>query len=132
MRKVLLGLIAALSVMCAGCRSVRYVPVETVRHDSVVVRKHVRDSVYLRDSVFVERKGDTVYLRSVKYEYRYRYLRDTAYVSRRDSVQVPYPVEKPLTQWQQAKMHVGGVALCIVVIALVALIVWIAVRFRRK
>ena len=120
------------ALLAVSCKSVKYVPVETVKHDSVLVQKHVRDSILLRDSVIVERKGDTVYLRSVKYEYRYRYLHDTAYVSRTDSVQVPYPVEKPLTRWQQTKMDIGGIALAGLGIALVALIIWIAVRFRRK
>lgn len=132
MRFIILWILSVYCLVLCGCRSVKYVPVETVKHDSVLVQKHVRDSILLRDSVIVERKGDTVYLRSVKYEYRYRYLRDTAYVSRTDSVQVPYPVEKPLTRWQQTKMDIGGIGLLIAAVALLALIVWIAVRFRRK
>jgi hypothetical protein len=39
------------------------------------------------------------------------------YRARTDSVPVPYPVEvvkevaKPLTWWQQARMHVGGIVI---------------------
>ena len=33
-------------LMLAGCRTVRYVPVETVRTDSVYVDRFTRDSVY--------------------------------------------------------------------------------------
>ena len=53
-------LIAVLAVMCLGCKSVQYVPVETVRTDTCYVNKIRTDSVYVRDSVVVERGGDTI------------------------------------------------------------------------
>ena len=93
----------------AGCRSVRYVPVEAVRTDSVHVDRWQRDSVYLKDSVYVNRwtYGDTVFVDkvSVKYLYRDRLRTDTVAVVRRDSVQIPLPVEKPLGWWEQARLN---------------------------
>ena len=69
------GLLACLliSLLC-GCKTVRYVPVETVRTDSVYVDRFARDSVYLRDSVWVNRYvlGDTVYVDKVSVRYAYR------------------------------------------------------------
>ena len=92
----------------AGCRSVRYVPVEVVRTDSVHVDRWQRDSVYLKDSVYVNRwaVGDTVFVDkvSVKYLYRDRWRTDTVAVVRRDSVQIPLPVQKPLGWWEQARL----------------------------
>ena len=62
LKGLFLVLLACL-VLC-GCKTVRYVPVETVRTDSVYVDRWQRDSVYVRDSVWVNRwtAGDTVYI----------------------------------------------------------------------
>lgn len=46
-----------------------------------------------------------------------------------DSIRVPYPVEKKLTKWQQAKIDLGGWMVCIIIASVVALCFWI---FRRK
>lgn len=46
------------------------------------------------------------------------------YISKADSIQVPYPVEKELTRWQQFRMDFGGWAMCIVVISILILIVY--------
>ena len=48
-----------------------------------------------------------------------------------DSIPVPYPVEKKLTQWQQAKMDFGGFALGGVAVALCIAVVWLIRKFRR-
>lgn len=113
-----------------GCRSVKYVPVETVRTDSVYVDRLTRDSVYLRDSVWVNRyvDGDTVYVDkvSMKYRYRDRWRHDTVAVVRRDSVRVPVPVERDLTRWQQARLKMFWPLAAVVVVLMVA--VWWLIR----
>lgn len=125
---ILLMIVAALS----SCRSVRYVPVESVRRDSIYRTLVQRDSIYLRDSVFVREKGDTVY------QYRYRYIfkdkvrHDTVYVAQIDSIRVPYPVEKELTRWQRIKQEIGGIAIGGLVGIVIGLIAWMVVRLRRK
>ena len=56
------GLSAMLwSILLSSCGNIRYVPVETVRTDSVYNTVYRRDSIYMRDSVYVLDKGDTVY-----------------------------------------------------------------------
>lgn len=54
--------------LLAGCKSVKYIPVETVRTDSMYVDHYLRDSIYQRDSVFINRwtAGDTVYQGAVE------------------------------------------------------------------
>ena len=127
-----LGLLVCL--LLAGCRTVRYVPVETVRTDSVYVDRFTRDSVYLRDSVFVNRwmQGDTVFVDkvSVKYLYRDRWRHDTVAVVRRDSVQIPLPVERELGWWQQTRLKLFWPLVAVVVVLAVA--VWWMVRMARK
>ena len=130
-----LGLLACLLVtLLFGCKSVKYVPVESVMTDSVYVDRFTRDSVYLRDSVWVNRwvVGDTVFVDkvSVKYLYRDRWRRDTVAVVMRDSVQIPLPVEKPLGWWQQARLKLFWPLVAVVVVLAVA--VWWMVRMARK
>lgn len=133
-RGLLWGLPACLLItLLAGCKTVRYVPVETVRTDSVYLDRYLRDSVFVHDSVYVNRwmRGDTVYVDkvSVKYLYRDRLLHDTVAVTRRDSVRVPVPVEKPLGRWQQARLGLFW-PLAAAVVVLVAAVWWL-VRRRR-
>lgn len=76
-----------------GCKSVKHVPVETVKTEKEYVDRWNRDSVYIRDSVFVLVKGDTVFKDRYRIVYKDRYSRDTAYISKVDTIQVAYPVE---------------------------------------
>ena len=98
-------------LMIVSCRSVKYVPVETVKTDSVYVNKVQRDSIRLQDSIFVFVKGDTVRIEKYKYLYRDRVVVDTVRLVERDSVQVPVPVEKELSRWQRWKLDLGGFAM---------------------
>jgi hypothetical protein len=104
----------------AGCKSVQYVPVETVRTDSIYVDRYQRDSIYQRDSVFVNRwtAGDTIYQDKVvwKYVYRDKVKYDTVAILRSDTINVPYPVECKLSKWEQLKLNVGGWAISIIII----------------
>lgn len=125
--------IAALaSAFLASCRSVRYVPVETVRTDTVYMNRVERDSVVRYDSVYVREKGDTVWLEKYKYVYRDKWRTDTLYMSRTDTVSVPYPVERQLTRWQQIKQEAGGVAIGGFLLATAVIIAYIVFRSRRK
>lgn len=103
-----------------GCKSVKFVPVETVKTDSFYIDRFQRDSIYQRDSVFVNRwtAGDTVYQDKVvwKYVYRDKVKYDTVAILRSDTVRVPYPVERRLTTWEQVRLNVGGWAIGAVII----------------
>ena len=108
-----------------GCKTVRYVPMETVKTDTIWQKQVVMDSVRVHDSVYVKEwmKGDTVYVdRAVWHTAIQERLRtDTVYKSRVDSVAVPYPVEKQLTKWQRIRMDFGGWAMGLLVLSLVVM-----------
>lgn len=112
-----------LFVICS-CRTVKYIPVETIKVDTTYINKLQRDSIYLLDSVYIKEKEDTVLIEKYKYLYRDNLVRDTLYMAKTDSIQVPYSVEKELTRWQQFRMDFGGWAMCIVVISILILIVY--------
>lgn len=137
----LLGIITALLLcwLLTGCTTTEYVPVTETRTEH---HWHT-DSVRQRDSTHTER--ETV-IRELDSAAMARYgiqmesnqrawlvlqremenrLRELEHMSAnkdtvRDSIPVPYPVEKqvaaPLTWWQQARMHVGGIVIFLLII----------------
>lgn len=101
-----------------SCRT-QYVPVETVKVEYRTRDSIRQDSIYLRDSVYMTVKGDTVYLYKYKYLYKYRYIDRTDTLMTTDSIQVPYPVEKQLTGWQQLKLDYGGAAMLVIIVIVI-------------
>ena len=121
----------AVIVLClVGCKT-QYVPVETVRVDSVRVVEVLRDSVFVKDSVFVREKADTVYVTRWRTEYRETLKIDTLQVLRVDSINTVVEVEKKLTKIQQLKMDVGAGVLYAVPI-LIAVGLYILYRKLKK
>ena len=104
-----------------SCRNIKYVPVETVKTE-YKTRDSIRfDSIYEHDSIFLFVKGDTVYNEKYRYKYRYLTINKTDTVMLTDSVQIPYPVEKQLTRWQQMKIELGGWAVGVIIILSIVL-----------
>lgn len=119
--------ISILSFMLGGwfssCRT-QYIPIESVRTE-YRVRDSVRhDSIYQHDSVYLTVKGDTVYQYKYKYLYKYQYVNKTDTLIKTDSIQVPYPVEKQLSKWQQFKQDLGGTAMLIIIVIVFILLGW--------
>ena len=133
MKKILyfIATILLTSAICS-CRSVRYVPVETVRSDTLYVNRLHRDSVFVKDSVFVREKGDTVEVVRTLFVDRWRDRTDTIRAVSTDTIRVPYPVEKELTRWEKAKLDIGGIAIGTAIAAVLAIVVWLVIRFRKK
>ena len=110
-----LVLLAACAIMMTGCKSVEYVPVIEHRTDTVYQSKVVHDSIYQHDSTYIKEKGDSVYIERWHTKYVLKEKTDTLYESRVDSIPVPYEVvkevevEKSLSWWQSARMHIGGI-----------------------
>ena len=105
-RIILLGLVVLLLCSCGAAR----VQTQTIYvRDTNYISKVQVDSVYKRDSVFVKEKGDTIYKYVERYRDRYKFLRDTIYRYKVDSVYVDkervVKVEKQLTAWQRFKMR---------------------------
>lgn len=103
-----------LLLVLTGCRTIEYYPMETVHIDTVYVNKQLIDSVMVRDSIHIYQKGDTVTEFRLKYIYKYKDRTDTLYMSKTDTISIPYPVEKELTKWQHTKVNYGGWAMGIV------------------
>lgn len=123
--------LVAFFLMVCGCRT-EYIPVESLRYDSLVVAKLVHDSVYVRDSVFVRERGDTVYKYKDKYVYVYKTKIDTFFAERVRDVEIPVPVERELSWWERMKMDFGGWLLVAVALYVVYRTVrWWVMRTRK-
>lgn len=132
MKRLILIFLLAVTMSLLSCRSVKYVPVETVKTE-YKTRDSIRyDSIYQRDSVFLYQKGDTVYQYKYLYKYRYLTLRQTDTVAITDSVRVPYPVEKALTGWQAVKMKTGGLAVGLAAVLVLVVVGRLLYKFRLK
>nr|DAH39131.1 MAG TPA: Prokaryotic membrane lipoprotein lipid attachment site [Caudoviricetes sp.] len=105
-RIILLGIVVLLLCSCGAAR----VQTQTIYvRDTTYISKVQVDSVYKRDSVFVKEKGDTIYRYVERYRDRYKFLRDTIYRYKVDSVYVDkervVKVEKELTAWQRFRLR---------------------------
>ena len=101
-----------------GCTRTVYVPVTNTVTNTEYKDRLKRDSIYLKDSIHIMQRGDTVFLSKIKYYYTNVLIRDT--VSRLDSVYVekPIPVETTkeiykLTKWQTWRLKVLNILIAI-------------------
>ena len=114
-----------------SCRGVQYVPVESVRKETQYIDRLQRDSIFVKDSVFIKEKNDTIYLTKWRVEYREALRIDTFNTVRVDSINTVVEVEKKLTKWQKAKMNIGTSVLYAVPI-LIAVGLYILYRKLKK
>ena len=111
--------IMALAWLTLGSCKTKYVSVPEI-HTEYITRVDttvIMDSVYQRDSVYVERKGDTLYVNKTLYRDRYHNIykvkKDT--VVKRDSVNVAYPVEKEISRSERLFVAMGKFSSALVI-----------------
>lgn len=139
-----LSLMLLLALM-ASCTSVKYVPVESTRVDSIYYTDTIitEKLVPYRDSVIVEVQGDSassylfnpyagswaVYNRGKLFHSLWIFdkplqidfkLPHNIKVYTRD---VPIEVEKPLTRWEKMKLELGGIAFGVIGVVLIFIII---------
>ena len=120
-------------LLLCGCRT-EFVPVESVRYDSVMIEKMMRDSVFVRDSVYLKEKGDTVFKYKDRFVYVYKNRVDTFFAEKLREIEVPVPVERKLTWWERVKLNYAEWVIAgLVAIALVyAIRQWLARKIRKE
>lgn len=121
-------------ILFTGCRSrIQYVPIESnietrdsvITHDSIIIKEKIvtRDSTVIKDStvIVLDDKGNVIRTELYRESERYRELNsdyillqakyDSLLNAKQKEIQVPYPVERQLTKWEEVKMNVGGWAI---------------------
>lgn len=150
---LLWGIVACIIIsMFVGCKSVKYIPVETVRtntqyktntvHDTIIDSVFMHNDVYKHDSVITYLRGDTIFVDrwhtiiqttlDKGRKLHSNVVHDTIYINKADSVRVPVPVERQLTKWEKANntvkdiFSIVGMIVTLIVIAFVVL--WLIKR----
>ena len=127
---IIIGCIVAFIISCLMSSCTTKVVTVPEYHTEYVTRVDTfvqRDSIHTKDSILIQQKGDTVFIDRWHTLYKDRW-RDRVRVDsfiRTDSVRVPYPVERKLSKWQQAKIDMGGWMVGIIIAGVVALCVWL-------
>lgn len=149
----LLGIVilTILSLLLSSCKSVQYVPVES---HSVEHHYH-NDTIKEKDSVITEKttvikEADSALVASLGLKLKsneraililqneIQKLISEKQTSKSDttikidSIQVPYPVERKLTKWEEAKMEAGGIAIVACTVAIFIFIIYWIIKLRRR
>ena len=90
---IIIHIIALMGMM--SCSTHRHaVTVEREMHtDTVYITSQQYDSIYIYNDKTLDRTKDTVYLRELSTEYRYKLLRDTLRIIESDTIYIPYGVK---------------------------------------
>lgn len=118
------------AIWLCSCRT-KYVPVESVRTEIEYQNRWQRDSIHVHDSIVIQSKGDTVFHDRWHTLYKDRFVHDTTYIYKTDSIQVPYLVERNLTWWQKVKQETGGIAIGVIIV-LCFIIIYLIWKNRKK
>lgn len=116
---IMVGL--ALCALFGSCTTTKYVPVIEYHTDTVRISHNTRDSIYVHDSTYIKEKGDTVLIERWHTLYKEKNTTDTTYISRTDSVPVPYPVIKEVEKQLSRRDHM---IMCIGVFAIIGALCW--------
>lgn len=136
MKRLLIILLALLSALVlTGCATRRQLQVvDRITHDTLYQSNMHYDSIYIFQDRQLDRSRDTVYLRDVSVEYRYRHLRDTIYKVQHDSI--PYQVTvtevKEITRPLSLFDHLTHFTFWLVVGALLLLIIRVIIRLKKS
>ena len=128
MKKTLI--FCAIALFCCACGTTQYIPIETTH--TQYRDNYLRDSIYFRDSIFIQAKSDTLIMEKYSYLYRDKIIRDSIFTT--DTIRVPYPVEvvkevkAPLSGWQNFQVWCGRIALTLALLA----IIYFAWKLKKK
>lgn len=132
-----------------SCRSTQNVPVETIKTEI----KEVHDTIKIQDTIKSEkqiiiREADTSEIERINAEYGFKLdkaqktililnkeLQQQSHkekdvkekiVYKTKEVQVPYPVEKKLSKWEQLKIDLGGWIVGFIILSIIVFCVYLA------
>lgn len=113
MRKILFLLFMTLLLgSCKVKEKIVEVPIPQIKTEIKYIDKVKYDSIYLKDSVYIVQKGDTIYNTKVAYRYKYKYLKDTVTVNKIDTITklqkvTEIKVQNQLNVVQKVLMYIG-------------------------
>ena len=125
-------IVIVIVIVLQGCSTPRMATqlVHDIQRDTVYLNQIQYDSIYIYKDKLTDRSTDTVYVKDVSVEYRYKLLRDTVRIIQRDSI--PYEVTivqtkeiaRPLTWYD----HLTRLTFWLLIGALVT---WLVLKIKR-
>lgn len=126
---VIMTICISFIMCCSSCSTPKPVVLERTLHDTVHVYNLRLDSIFQHDSIYFESitKGDTVYLTKKVTHWRnlISIKRDTAYVAREKTVDIPIPQEKTVPLWLRILKHVSFSQFFFPLVLFVAVMIWL-------
>ena len=122
MRKILFLLFITLLLgSCKVKEKIVEVPIPQIKTEIKYIDKVKYDSIYLKDSVYIVQKGDTIYNNKVAYRYKYKYLKDTITINKTDTITrlqkvAEIKVKNQLNAVQKILMYIGLFSLLMFII----------------
>lgn len=122
MRKILFLLFMTLLLSsCKVKEKIVEVPIPQIKTEIKYIDKVKYDSIYLKDSVYIIQKGDTIYNTKVAYRYKYKYLKDTITINKTDTITrlqkiAEIKVKNQLNVVQKVLMYIGLFSLLMFII----------------
>ena len=97
--------------------------------DTVYITSQQYDSIYIYNDKTLDRTKDTVYLRELSTEYRYKLLRDTLRIIETDTIYIPYGVKVADNGKDKSFLpRFGELAKAAFLVVTAALALWVALR----
>ena len=122
MKKILFLLFMTLLLgSCKVKEKIVEVHIPQIKTEIKYIDKVKYDSIYLKDSVYIIQKGDTIYNTKVAYRYKYKYLKDTVAVNKIDTITrlqkvTEIKVKNQLNIVQKILMYIGLFSLLMFII----------------
>lgn len=123
MKRIILFLIPILLCSCSTTRHIQMQVAEHIQKDTVYLCNIQYDSIYVLQDKYTDRSRDTLHIKETNIEYRYKLLRDTIRIVKRDSI--PYEVRitevkkvRYIPLWCKWPSMTGAIALLLLVIKL--------------
>ena len=126
---IIIHIIALMGMM--SCSTHRHASaVEQGTHtDTVYIATQQYDSIYIYNDKTLDRTKDTVYLRELSTEYRYKLLRDTLRIIESDTIYIPYGVKVADNGKDKSFLpRFSELAKVAFLVATAALALWVALR----
>lgn len=89
---IFLAILVTSTLVCCSCGSTKVTTqqIRAIRVDTVYLSNTQYDSIYIIKDKLTDRSKDSIFIKDVSIEYRYKLLHDTVKVVQRDSI--PYQV----------------------------------------
>jgi len=112
-------------ILLGGCKSVKYIPVETVTHDTIKQISIDTIQHYERDSVIIETKGDTVFKTAwrTRIDNSISIKHDTVRQLKKVEIPVPIPVEEKYPLKSKLTLFMSGMLLGGILAGLIFLLI---------